>query len=136
MREEAAGAFNRSLLDHFVRTMHSASSHMKRRPKEPSVPLERRETIRRNIISLLEGNTLSARDISVDVRISEKEVYEHLEHIQRSVLKSGHSFIVHPPECRKCGFVFRKREKLKKPGRCPVCRNELITEPLFSIRTT
>jgi len=108
---------------------------MKRRPKEPTVPFERKETIRRNIIALLEGNTLSAREISVDVRISEREVYEHLEHIQRSVLKSGHSFIVDPPACRKCGFVFRKREKLKKPGRCPGCRNESITEPLFSIRT-
>jgi predicted Zn-ribbon and HTH transcriptional regulator len=108
---------------------------MKRRQKEPSVPLERNETIRRNIIALLEGNTLSPREISVDVRISEREVYEHLEHIQRSVLKSGHSFIVHPPECRKCGFVFRKREKLKKPGRCPVCRNESITEPFFAIRS-
>jgi transcriptional regulator len=108
---------------------------MKRRPKEPLVPFERKETIRRNIISLLEGNTLSAREISVDVRISEREVYEHLEHIQRSVLQSGYSFAVYPPECRKCGFVFRKRERLKKPGRCPVCRNELITEPLFSIRT-
>ena len=107
---------------------------MKKRPKEPSVPLERRETIRRNISSLLEGNTLSARDISGDVRISEREVYEHLEHIQRSVLKSDHAFIVDPPVCRKCGFVFRKRERLKKPGRCPVCRNESITEPLFSIR--
>jgi len=108
---------------------------MQRRPKEPAVPFERKETIRRNIISLLEGNTLSAREISVDVRISEREVYEHLEHIQRTVLKSGHSFIVQPPECRKCGFAFRKRERLKKPGRCPVCRNETITEPLFSIRT-
>jgi transcriptional regulator len=106
---------------------------MKRRPKEPSVPLERKETIRRNIISLLEGNALSAREISVDVRISERQVYEHLEHIQRSVVKSAHTFIVDPPVCRKCGFVFSKREKLKKPGKCPVCRNESITEPRFSI---
>ena len=90
---------------------------MKRRPKEPSVPFERKETIRRNVISLLEENTLSARKISVDVRISERDVYEHLEHIQRSVLQNGDSFIVHPPECRKCGFVFRKRES--EPGRCP-----------------
>jgi transcriptional regulator len=108
---------------------------MKSRPKEPSVPLERKDTIRRNIIALLEGNTLSAREISVDVRISEREVYDHLEHIQRSVVKSEHMFVVDPPVCRKCGFVFRKRERLKKPGRCPVCRNESITEPLFSIRT-
>lgn len=78
---------------------------------------------------------MSARDISAEVRISEKDVYEHLEHIQRSVMKGDHQFIVCPPECSKCGFVFRKREKLKKPGRCPVCRHEAISDPLFSIRT-
>jgi len=109
---------------------------MKRRPKEPSVPLERRETIRRNIMSLLEGNTLSAREISVDVRISEREVYEHLDHIQRTVHKSKHHFIVSPAVCQRCNFVFRKRERLKKPGKCPVCQGELIQEPLFSIRVT
>jgi hypothetical protein len=40
---------------------------------------------------------------------------------------------VTPAECRKCGFVFQKREKLKKPGKCPICRSESIEEPLFGI---
>jgi predicted Zn-ribbon and HTH transcriptional regulator len=102
--------------------------------KEPFIPVERQETIRQKIISLLDGKTLSAKDISVDVRVSEKEIYEHLEHIQRTINKSEHNFIVTPSECKKCGFVFRKRDRLKKPGRCPVCRSESIKEPLFSIR--
>jgi hypothetical protein len=33
----------------------------------------------------------------------------------------------------KCGFIFRKRDRLKKPGRCPVCHGEHIQDPLFSI---
>jgi transcriptional regulator len=107
---------------------------MKRRPKEPSVPLERKETIRRNIISLLEGNTLSSREISVDVRIAEREVYEHLEHIQRTANKNKQKFLVQPAACKKCGFEFSKRDRLTKPGRCPVCRGESIQEPLFAIR--
>jgi predicted Zn-ribbon and HTH transcriptional regulator len=107
---------------------------VKTKSKEPFIPVERQETIRREIISVLEGKTLSAKDISVDVRVSEREIYEHLEHIQRTINKSEHNFIVTPSECKKCGFVFRKRDRLKKPGKCPVCRSESIQEPLFSIR--
>ncbi len=107
---------------------------MKRRPLKPFVPIERHETIRQKIAVLLEGNTLSAKDISVEIGVSEKEAYDHLEHIERTAHQKNKTFVVTPAECKKCGFVFRKREKLKKPGRCPVCRNEAILEPLFSIK--
>ena len=107
---------------------------MKRRDREPNIPPERYGgTIRQEMIALLEGRTLSAKDISADAGISVREVYGHLDHIQRTLHKSGKEFAVLPSECRKCGFVFKKRDRLTKPGRCPVCRNELITEPLFSI---
>ncbi|MBI4844841.1 MAG: transcriptional regulator [Nitrospirae bacterium] len=103
---------------------------MKKKAKAPAVPAERHETIRRSIITMLQGRTLSAKDISADVRISEKDVYEHLEHIQK---KRDVSLVVHPAGCRKCGYQFTKREKLRKPGRCPECRGESITEPRFSV---
>ncbi|RPI36357.1 MAG: transcriptional regulator [Nitrospiraceae bacterium] len=107
---------------------------MKKKAKEPIVPPERTGTIRQDIISLLEENAaLTAKDISAEVRIPEKEVYGHLEHIQKSLTKDGHHLHVKPAECLKCGFVFAKREKLKTPGRCPVCHEEHIQEPLFSI---
>ena len=108
------------------------NKQMKKKAKEPYTPVERRETVRQKILSLLEQDTLSAKDISTSAGVSEREVYEHLEHIQRSVRKQH--FIIMPAVCRKCNFVFRKRDKLKKPGRCPVCHGELIQEPLFSIR--
>ena len=104
-----------------------------KRPKKPAVPFERLETIRQAMISLLTGQTLSAREISGMVRISEKEVYEHLEHIRKGRHKAGHQIVVTPAECRECGFVFKKRDRLKKPGKCPICHSETITEPLFSI---
>ena len=107
---------------------------MNKKPKEPVIPDERHGTIRREIVSVLEGRTLSAREISAEVRVSEKEVYEHLEHIQKTAHKKSRDLIVMPAECRKCGFVFKKRDRLKKPGKCPVCRGELIQEPLFSIK--
>lgn len=106
---------------------------MKRKEKEPFVPAERHGTVRREIISVLEGRTLSAKEISAEVRISEKEVYDHLEHIQRTLNKKDHHLAVFPAECTKCGFVFKKRERLKKPGKCPVCKGEKIQEPLFSV---
>lgn len=107
---------------------------MKNKPKQPPVPTDRRETVRQNIISSLKESTLSAKELSGIVRISEKEVYEHLEHIQKSVHRNGQTLTVTPAECKKCGFIFEKREKLKKPGRCPACRGESIEEPLFSVQ--
>lgn len=103
------------------------------KPKQPSIPPERENTIRQKIILLLEGQSLSAKDISAEARISEKEVYGHLEHIKKSLNKSAHRLIILPSECNKCGFVFKKRDRLKKPGKCPICYSESISEPFFSI---
>jgi predicted Zn-ribbon and HTH transcriptional regulator len=107
---------------------------MKRKTKEPFIPVERHETIRQEISLLLENRTLSAKEISLEIRVSEKEIYAHLEHIQKTLTKRDKQFIVMPSSCKKCGFIFRKRDRLKKPGKCPVCRSESIREPSFSIR--
>ncbi len=107
-----------------------------KKSKEPFIPVESKETTRQKIISSLEGRVLTARDLSGDVRVSEKEVYEHLQHIQRTISKSEHHLIITPALCKKCGFVFRKRSRLKKPGKCPVCRGEFIKEPFFTIKKT
>lgn len=107
---------------------------MKRREKKAFIPVERHETIRQGIMSILTNNTMSSKEISGRISIPEKEVYEHLEHIQKSLGKEDSELVITPAECLKCGFVFKKRERFKKPGRCPVCRNEQIAEPFFSIR--
>ncbi len=107
---------------------------MKKKIKGPYIPEERSETVRRQIISILETGTVSAKDISSDVKIPEREVYEHLEHIRKTISKRDHQLEVTPAECAKCGFTFSKRERLTKPGKCPVCKGELIREPLFSVR--
>lgn len=106
---------------------------MKTKPKKPFTPAERHETIRKQIISLLEGKALSAKEISAEVGISEREVYGHLEHIKKSIDREGGDLLVTPAECNECGFVFKKRDRLKKPGKCPVCNGESIKEPLFTI---
>ena len=50
------------------------------------IPKERNETIRQELMRLLEGNQLSASDLSKEIRKSEKEIYDHLEQIKRSGL--------------------------------------------------
>ncbi len=107
----------------------------KKRPKQPPVPSDRPETLRQEITALLQGGgRFTAKDISVNVGVSESEVLGHLAHIQRSLERKGSALEVTPAECRKCGFVFKKRDRLKKPGKCPVCKGQSIEEPLFSIK--
>ena len=98
------------------------------------IPSDRQETLRRTIIDALKVRTFSAKELSGHAGIPEKEVYDHLYHIQKSVRRGGEGLVVTPPECKKCGFVFNKREKLKKPGKCPICRAETIREAFFTIK--
>jgi transcriptional regulator len=106
---------------------------VRRRAKEPPEPVERFDTVRRYMMFLLEEYTLSAKDLSVYLRISEKDVYDHLEHIRRTMNKGGRHLVVTPARCEKCGFVFSKRGRLSKPGKCPICRSGLIVRPFFSV---
>jgi predicted Zn-ribbon and HTH transcriptional regulator len=95
------------------------------------VPPERIETARRRILLLISERPLSAKAISADARIPEKEVCGHLDHLRKTLRREGRRVVVTPAECLACGFVFRKRERFGTPGRCPVCRGESVSEPLF-----
>ncbi len=108
---------------------------MKKRVKEPSEPVERYNTIRRYIISLLEENPATAKGISSFVRIAERDVYDHLKHIHKTLHKNNQRLLVAPAACEKCGFEFKKRDRLTKPSKCPVCHSSLIRPPLYSIES-
>ena len=99
------------------------------RPKPPTVPLEQSATPRHAIAALLARQPMSARDLAAELGLREKEVVEHLEHLRRSHV----ALAVTPAACRECGFVFRKRDRLGRPSRCPVCRAEKIDEPVFEV---
>jgi predicted Zn-ribbon and HTH transcriptional regulator len=106
---------------------------VKAKIKEPTVPVERLDTIRHRIVSLLSDHASSARQISLELRIPEKEICDHLAHIRRTMHKGAYHLMVEPACCEKCGFTFRKRERLNKPGKCPLCRSESIIDPLFTV---
>ncbi len=80
----------------------------------------------------LERTFLTARDLSQSVRISEKEVAGHLEHVAQS-LKPPKRLLTDPAVCHGCGFVFSDRRRFSNPGRCPRCRHEGIRPPAFRI---
>jgi predicted Zn-ribbon and HTH transcriptional regulator len=104
--------------------------------KEPTVPAERYETIRKYITALLEQETLSAKDLSQYMRIPQKDISDHLEHIRKTLNKNNQRLVIIPAQCEKCGFVYKKRDRFSKPGKCPVCRSSLIHPPLFHIEKT
>ncbi len=76
---------------------------------------------------------LTARDLSAAVGISEKDVAEHLEHLEKSLKAVGGRLRVLPAECLACGFVFRDRRRFTRPGACPKCRATRIDPPAFRL---
>jgi len=106
---------------------------MKNKPREAIVPPAMHDTIRQAIIEALHEGPCSARELSAAAGTPEREVPFHLEHIRKSITLSGQRLIVTPAQCKKCGFVFSKREKLTRPGKCPVCKGESLREPRFMI---
>lgn len=88
-------------------------------------------TKRKEIMELLVAERWSAQAISRSVHVTEKEVYVHLEHISKT--RRG-TFGIQPAECLTCGFVFKKRDRLRSPSRCPLCKSEHITEPRFFLK--
>jgi predicted Zn-ribbon and HTH transcriptional regulator len=77
---------------------------------------------------------MSAREISGEVGITEKEVAEHLAHIARSVSSQGKKIILTPATCFACGYVFEDRKRYTRPGRCPQCKKSHLQSPRFYIR--
>ena len=82
---------------------------------------------------MLEAGAVSARDISQALRIREKDVYDHLAHVRRTMAGQGRKLTVQPFACLKCGFVFKERQRFTRPGRCPQCRETYLEEPLYAL---
>jgi predicted Zn-ribbon and HTH transcriptional regulator len=91
------------------------------------------QTIRKQMIAFLEEEETSAREISQALGIREKEVYEHLTHVGRSVNADGKKLIVTPSRCLGCRYVFKNRKRYTPPSRCPLCKSERIVNPAYRI---
>jgi predicted Zn-ribbon and HTH transcriptional regulator len=91
-------------------------------------------TLRQQMFGLLIENAMTALDLSQAIRVPEKEVYQHLSHIQKSVAAKGRMFVVTPSTCLACGYTFADRRRLTKPGRCPRCRESRVEPPVFQVK--
>jgi len=84
-------------------------------------------------MELLSKEELSAMEISKVLGIREKEVYEHLGNIDRSVSARGKKLISASWQCLKCGFVFLGRKRYNRPSRCPKCKETHIRSARYKV---
>lgn len=92
------------------------------------------QTVRQRMIGLLTGSRLSSYQLAQLLGIPERQVEDHLTHVVKTVAREREKrFILEPSRCQDCGFLFRDRTKLTRPGRCPRCRSEGITAPRYGI---
>lgn len=86
------------------------------------------------MIELLREEELDALDLSQILSIREKEVYEHLPHIAKTVAAAGEKLVIHPYVCQNCDYTFKERSRFNRPGRCPRCREGHIRMATYLIR--
>ena len=84
--------------------------------------------------ALLGSEPKTAKDLSRELSISEKDVAAALEKLGRSLERGPLLLQVEPPRCVACGFEFRERARASRPSRCPECRAERITLARFSLK--
>ena len=89
-------------------------------------------TLRQAMKELLAEQPRSSLELSQLLSQSEKEVLDHLSHLARAP-GQGKRFQITPAVCKKCGFVFKKRGRLTRPSRCPLCQHQSISRPRFAL---
>jgi len=89
-------------------------------------------TRREEIEKILLKEEKSAHQLANMFQTELKEILEDLAHIELSVKPK--KIVITPARCKKCGFLFKERSKIKKPSKCPRCRSEWIQAQLFRIR--
>lgn len=91
-------------------------------------------TLRKKMIELLEEEELDAMQLSHLLSIREKEVYEHLPHIARTLASAGRKLVISPYLCLNCNYSFEARSRYDRPGRCPRCKEGHIRMATYSVR--
>ena len=89
------------------------------------------KTIRQRMIVLLVEKEMTARELSQVLGIREREVFDYLTHIGRSVAAQGGRLTVLPVRCLACGYVFEERKRFTRPSRCPRCKKSHIETPVY-----
>ena len=89
-------------------------------------------TRRQQIIEILQENKQTAQQLANYFQTTLKEILEDLGHIQISIKPK--KLKINPAYCKSCNFVFRERERVSKPSKCPKCKSEWIGAQMFGIQ--
>jgi transcriptional regulator len=89
-------------------------------------------TLRQTMKELLAEQPYSSLELSQLLSLSEKAVLDHLSHLVRAP-GAGLRFRITPAVCKSCGFAFKKRDRLTRPSRCPICQHQSISRPRFAL---
>ena len=90
-------------------------------------------TLRQQIMARLKIQPMDRRQLSQTLGISEKEADRHLPHVAKSAVARGMIWTVRPAICENCSYIFKNRQRLDPPGRCPACRQSRIRGPWYQI---
>jgi hypothetical protein len=93
----------------------------------------RGETVRAALADALRRGPATAKDLSAEVGVREKDVADHLAHLGRSLAHRNERLVVEPATCIACGFAFADRDRLTRPGACPRCRSTRIEPQVFAV---
>ena len=92
-------------------------------------------TPRQRILDLLVDRMMTSRQLAAVIKISERQVEEHVVHIAKSVERDrSRRFVIEPSECLDCEFVFKDRSRVTRPSHCPQCRSENTSMPRYGIK--
>ena len=104
-----------------------------RRDGEGQVPIERQETVRQALARALRNGTWTIHELSVELRVGEREIAPHLEHLAKSLARQHEALQISPASCLECGFSFQGRRRAGRPSRCPKCKSERLSPARYAI---
>ncbi|MEE4242951.1 MAG: transcriptional regulator [Desulfopila sp.] len=88
-------------------------------------------TIRQRLKEILKQGEWTSLELSKELSVEEKEIYTHLHHVKKSL--GSEKLVIRPYQCLSCHYVFTKRARYDRPGRCPKCRATHIRMATFSL---
>lgn len=81
---------------------------------------------------MLLGRWMTVNEIAREAEQPGKDTADDLEHLLKSLKHTEYEASVVPARCRKCGFEFGT-DKLRKPSKCPECKETWVSEPRIKI---
>ena len=89
---------------------------------------EQTQTKRQLLKELLDDGPISLRELAKELKTGINHAAHEMDHLSRSL---NNTIQITPAYCHNCDYIFKKRSKWTKPSRCPKCRSEKLSDPLF-----